>query len=123
MGISFIKQDFISHSGIPLTFKIECDTLTDDEIELFAEIIDENVKFKEVYGIPRGGERLAKALEKYKDKESQTLLIVDDVITSGKSLQEAREKKLDEGWCFIETFAIFSRDLNHSYHCIMELAI
>jgi len=41
-------------------------------------------------GIPRGGERLAEALEEYEDPEMWSTLIVDDVLTTGASMEEAR---------------------------------
>ena len=40
------------------------------------------------YGIPRGGEKLAKALTKYANPKSVTRLVVDDVWTTGKSMME-----------------------------------
>ena len=28
----FIREDFISHAGLPLTWKVECDALTDNAV-------------------------------------------------------------------------------------------
>lgn len=28
----FIKEDFISHAGLPLTWKVECDALSDSDM-------------------------------------------------------------------------------------------
>lgn len=121
MGLSFIKKDFISHSGLPLTFKVECDDLTDEELSIFADIIGKNFSFKEVYGIPRGGIRIAEQLKKYKDKNSYMLLIVDDVITTGNSFAKAVVQKMEEGWDSrnIYEIALFSRNPNFNYKAIM----
>ena len=29
----FIKEDFISHAGLPLTWKVECDALTEKDYD------------------------------------------------------------------------------------------
>ena len=83
----FIKKDFISHSGIPLQWKIDCDVLSDEDIETCAWLIAQKIVFGAVIGIPTGGLRLEKALWKYTSNDSQTILIVDDVLTTGKSME------------------------------------
>jgi hypothetical protein len=82
----FVKKDFISHSGHPLQWKIDCDALSQDDIETLAWVIQSQRAFGSVYGIPAGGVRLAKALEKYCTQGPR--LVVDDVLTTGKSLLE-----------------------------------
>lgn len=80
---------FKSTSGLDMDFKIECDALTDDDWECIAQIISNSFGFKKVYGVPTGGEKLAKALEKFvKDDPHLPILIVDDVLTTGKSILE-----------------------------------
>ena len=37
----FVKEDFISHAGNPLTWKIECDALSDDDWACIAHMIVE----------------------------------------------------------------------------------
>ena len=37
----FQTVDFISHAGLPLTWKIECDALSDDEWKTIAKMIRE----------------------------------------------------------------------------------
>lgn len=88
MGL-FKNEPFLSHAGNPLLWKIECDALDDEDIETLASIIARHFKFSEVIGIPRGGIRLANALLKYRSGASG-ILIVDDVFTTGKSMEEAR---------------------------------
>lgn len=88
----FIKQDFISHSGLSLPFKIDCDALSDTDMEtiafMFTEILD---PFSRVYGIATGGTRLRTALEPYQTMDNKDpFLIVDDVFTTGASMEEAR---------------------------------
>lgn len=68
-------------------------------------MISERVKFRQVAGAPRGGLRLAAALEKYVSPDVFRSLIVDDVLTTGKSMQEMREKLLWTNTCGYVIFA------------------
>ena len=94
---------FTSHAGNELDWKIECDALTDEDWECLAKMISERTQFGHVYGIPRGGTKLAKALEKYCDPKNPIRLVVDDVWTTGKSMNEVMQKG-DMG------FVVFSRE-------------
>ena len=60
----FIKEDFSSHAGLPLTWKVECDALTEKDYEALAKIVSEKITFCDVKGIPRGGIPFEKALKK-----------------------------------------------------------
>jgi orotate phosphoribosyltransferase len=82
------RKRFVSHSGRQLDFKIECDALTDEEIATFAAIIAARQGFSEVVGVPRGGIRLADALRSHCTEGP--LLVVDDVLTTGWSMEEYR---------------------------------
>ena len=104
----FINKPFTSHSGEKLDFKIECDSLTDEDIKTLSILIAKNFEFSEVIGIPSGGERLAKELEKYKKKYG-LILIVDDVLTTGKSMKEMSDKLYSEGKRNITGVVIFAR--------------
>ena len=75
----FQKIDFISHAGLPLTWKIECDALTKDDWDGIARMIMdyETRPFGSVEGIPRGGIPLAEALKPYATEGPP--MIVDDV--------------------------------------------
>jgi len=44
----FIREDFISHAGLPLTWKVECDALTDKDYEALAKIVSEKLTFRDV---------------------------------------------------------------------------
>ena len=88
----FQLGNFTSHAGNELDFKIECDALTDQDWDCFAKLISERCQFGSVYGIPRGGVKLQKALEKYVTPKNPYRLVVDDVYTTGKSMREAMNK-------------------------------
>lgn len=81
---------FKSHSGVGLLWKIDCDALTDDDIETLARVVAGRFRFSRVHGVPEGGLRLAHALKKYATANSWAILIVDDVLTTGASMEEAR---------------------------------
>jgi hypothetical protein len=84
----FQEGEFVSHAGNLLNWKIECDALTDADWDCLARIIHERTRFGSDYGIPRGGIKLAKALEKYITPGVPLRLVVDDVYTTGKSMKE-----------------------------------
>jgi len=96
MGL-FQWGEFTSHSGKELSFKLECDVLTQSDWECVASMVDElSLPFSEVYGVPRGGIKLAQELEQYKKPHVHRLLIVDDVLTTGASMTSAKQKFLDK---------------------------
>lgn len=101
----FDKKDWKMHSGGIAHYKIECDALTDSDLECLAFMISEKGQFREVHGVPRGGARLEKALHKYKSKQG-VRLIVDDVLTTGASMEEA---KANLGWHDAVGVVIFAR--------------
>lgn len=83
---------FTSHAGIELDWKIECDDLSEADIEALAYLVSTRVRgFSSVVGVPTGGFRLAVALEKYVNPEFNITLIVDDVLTTGRSMNEMRD--------------------------------
>ena len=89
----FIREDFISHAGLPLTWKVECDALTDNDYEALAKIVSEKLTFRDVKGIPRGCIPFEKALKPYcTNDENDPLLIADDVYTTGTSMREVYEE-------------------------------
>lgn len=114
----FRNEPFVSHSGVMLGWKIDCDALTDEDIaclgKLAAEIIG---PYHEVRGIPRGGLRLAKELERYRTTEISPiphrphLLLVDDVFTTGGSMWEAYGEAQAQGYDDISGIVIFARGI------------
>lgn len=99
----FQLGEFKSHSGIILPWKVECSKLTPEDLDCLARIISDNVGiFHGAHGVVRGGVLLASALQKYKtihpghysspsESVGGTILLVDDVLTTGASMEEARE--------------------------------
>ena len=72
-------------------FKIDCDSLSDDDIHCIAKYISSKVDFGVVEGISRGGDRLAMALEQYAEWYAPfNILMVDDVLNTG-ALMEKRK--------------------------------
>ena len=87
----FEKKNFISHAGIPMTWKLECDAISESEWEALATMIMDYQKepFGKVVGIPRGGIPLQKALEPFATgNDTDPLLVVDDVYSTGTSFIE-----------------------------------
>lgn len=84
---------FTAHSGVTLPWKIECDTLTDEDWAWAAQVAANNIgPFLKVEGVPRGGLKFAEALRKHAvDYQGATpLVIVDDVLTTGDSMNRHR---------------------------------
>lgn len=102
----FVKKEFQMHSGGMAHYKIECDALTDEDIETLAWLIAQKGKFRLVHGVPTGGQRLADALQKYKSPEG-VRLIVDDVLTTGASMEAA---KAALGWTDAIGVVLFARN-------------
>lgn len=108
----FDKIGFISHSGKKLDYKIECNALSPGSIDCIAYIISKKYRFSKVIGVPRGGLKLAKALEKYYEEKPvlSNLLIVDDVLTTGNSMNTLKaEIERAESWHTINGVVIFAR--------------
>jgi hypothetical protein len=83
----FSRGDFVSAAGLPLAWKIECDSLTDSDWECIAYVGSQMLRpFGRVLGVPRGGLALASAMRAYVTPGSLTPLVVDDVWTTGKSM-------------------------------------
>ena len=91
----FQKIDFKSHSGLDLTWKIEMDALEDAEWKCIARMIMElSPPFKEAVGIPRGGVKLGNLLNVHgTGKREDPVCIVDDVLTTGGSMEEFKIKR------------------------------
>ncbi len=77
-------------------WKIECDALTDADWDCLAYMVSERMAFSAVEGVPTGGLRFARALEKHAGKGGP-LLIADDVLTTGGSMEEHRAGREAQG--------------------------
>jgi orotate phosphoribosyltransferase len=108
----FDKKDFVSHSGEKLTWKIEVDDLDHYDIETLAYLISQRKKFTKVFGVPTGGNRLAFELAQYEDLMPNTILLVDDVMTTGGSMESMKVELQNQYPTFdIEGVVIFCRDI------------
>jgi hypothetical protein len=87
--------DITLHSGRHSSFKIECDELTDAEVEAACSLLVKALpSFGSVHGVPRGGLRMERALLPY--RTSGPPLVVDDVWTTGGSVQQFVEEKFQD---------------------------
>lgn len=92
----FERGKFTSNAGLTLDFKIDCDALSDEDIETLAEVIGKGMGFSKAISVPRGGDRLTAALEKYEDISYDTILIVDDVLTTGGSMERVKKQVMHD---------------------------
>lgn len=104
----FTIADFRSHSGLDLSWKIDADALTDADLATLAAKVAERVQFSRVIGVPRGGLRFALALGQH-DRATGPLLIVDDVLTTGRSMEQMRESAIGDGRRDVRGVVIFAR--------------
>jgi orotate phosphoribosyltransferase len=102
----FVHGDFTSHSGRRLPFKIDCDALTDADLDALARRFSSRRSYSKAVGIPTGGDRFAAILQRYAwDRDHHPLLIVDDVLTTGASMETARRDRGNEPVIGIVIFA------------------
>ena len=106
----FVEETFVGHSGGTLHWKIEMDTLTDVEWKCIAKMIMEyeTRPFQAAIGIPRGGLTLSMYLNDYSTQNPKDpYLIVDDVLTTGGSMEEFKKEYFDKNKVF--GWVVFSR--------------
>ena len=85
----FQSINFKSHSGLDLSWKIEMDALSDpDWFTIKRMILELTPPFREAVGIPKGGVKLGDLLNEHATgKEEDPICIVDDVLTTGESME------------------------------------
>ena len=82
-----LESGFNLHSGQISNWIIDCNALTDDDLQCLAHLGRALVgPFGFCVGIPKGGLRLAMALARY--STIGPCLVVDDVFTTGQSMEE-----------------------------------
>ena len=82
-------------SGVESHWKVECDSLTREDWAVLAVIAMEqfDLRFCSAKGVPTGGFPFAAALQSYRTSYVPCpYLVVDDVLTTGNSIQREREK-------------------------------
>lgn len=95
----FCRGSFQLHSGGQSHWKVECDALTNEDWAALAFIGLELLgwpRFKQAVGVPRGGLRLAQALQVGATGDGPTL-IADDVLSTGASMESLKSQT--EGEC------------------------
>lgn len=118
----FQEVDFTGHSGDQLHWKIECDALSDSDWKCLARMISEleHRPFQAAIGIPRGGVKLGVYLNEYGTGDPKhPYLICDDVLTTGGSMNEYRDKYFSKH----ETFGwvVWNRGGEAAYHWVNSL--
>jgi len=108
----FVDEEFTSHAGLRLGWKIEMDALDEDDWRCLAKMIleYETRPFREAVGIPRGGKLLGDILnESSTGNPDDPVLIVDDVYTTGTSFREF----ISENYLVtpVICWAVFARDV------------
>jgi orotate phosphoribosyltransferase len=100
----FQTGDFELAGGARSNFKVECDALVEDDWYTLARIAAVIAgRFCEVEGVARGGYPLESALSRYKSPRHTVmegrsgLLIVDDVLTTGESMERHRNGREARG--------------------------
>jgi orotate phosphoribosyltransferase len=86
--------EFQLNSGLTSDFKLVADQFIADNLAGLVALIRRIVgPFSGVYGVPRGGLALEEALLPHINRSlSSTVLVIDDVLTTGGSMKRAREK-------------------------------
>ena len=106
----FVEEDFKSHAGLDLHWKLEMDALDEAEWKCNARMIMEyqTEPFQAAIGIPRGGLKLSVYLNDYSTQNNNDpYLIVDDVLTTGGSMEEFKKDYFDKKKVF--GWVVFSR--------------
>ena len=110
------------HSGRESTFLIDCNALTDADLEALAHMAVTYMlpPFGEVIGIPRGGLRFAAALRQYSSDGPP--LIVDDVYTTGISMGKVRREVEGSGRGLPIGVVMFARGPHPAWiHALLQM--
>ena len=108
----FQAGHFVLRSGVTSKWKIECDALCPSDWEGLAAIAAEILPpFGEAVGVPRGGLPFAEALQAHAVPGHRTLLIAEDVVTTGGSIARfvADNPAAPERWDKVIGVAAFAR--------------
>lgn len=97
----FNRGSFTLHSGQQSDWLIDCDALTEEDLDALAYIFSTYQSYQSVVSIPTGGDRFARALRRYQQPRPlmqplPIVLIADDVLTTGSSFASTRRNILLE---------------------------
>lgn len=106
----FQHKYFAGHAGVDLDYKIDADALSDASLETLAFIVGQNWDHANIVSVPRGGDRFAEKLKRYQAKPYKYTLIVDDVLTTGISMERVRRELQKTSQDQIFGLVIFSRN-------------
>lgn len=102
----FKKGKVKLNSGKMSDFKIDCDGLTKKDWDCLAYMISKRFDFRLAVGVPTGGTKLATALNKYaKPHIKYPVLVCDDVLTTGKSMEKKKYDLLNSNTIGVVIFA------------------
>jgi len=109
MNNLFQKGSFILSSGKNSDFKLECDALTDADMECIAFLIAKKHKFRKAIGVKgrNGGDtgngfRLEQFLNPHCTNDNTLpILICDDVYTTGKSIMSVYADINEDAVCVV----------------------
>jgi orotate phosphoribosyltransferase len=88
----FRAGDFTLAGGRRSWWRIDCDALAADDWAVLARLAAERLPpFGDVEGVPLGGLPFAAALRPHATPDCSTLLIAEDVVTTGGSMERFRE--------------------------------
>ena len=109
------RGDFKLHSGYVSSWRINAEALDEATLEAIVQTAVGVLRpFGRVVGIPRGGIRIAEVFKRYvqSDDYPHRTLIVDDVLTSGRSMEQERKSRLQsriQTQPTVEGFVLFAR--------------
>ncbi len=101
----FQRKPYKMNSGGIARYKIDCESLTDEDFATLAWLIAQKGDIRAVKGVSKNGRRLAEHLAPHLSDDG-VRLIVDDVLTTRASMEAA---KRDIGWHDALGVVIFSR--------------
>jgi len=121
----FNSEKFTGASGKQLDWKIDCDSLTQGDIDAIVKIaVPLLPTYHKVYGVPTGGLVLANAFQRCSWKTEYYTpkpFIVDDVWTTGYSMNKYVKEQGFEDW---NGFVIFARGpLPPNVKCLFKLEL
>ncbi len=100
---------FTSHSGRLLGWRINAEALTYADVKTLAAAAARILPpFSFVHGIPKGGLPMAEQMVGHHTAYTRRLLIVDDVLTTGASMEEVRSR-FSQSWPEVIGLVIFAR--------------